>query len=71
MLKAFVGFVIGYQFGERRMTDAARPREGGSASGWLSAFLMLMALLAWGHADLRSHARSDAHSIVAHTAMPR
>jgi hypothetical protein len=47
MLKAFVGFVVGYYAGERLATDAVTPCENGSASGWLSAFLILVALLAW------------------------
>jgi hypothetical protein len=71
MLKAFVGLVVGYYAGERRAAEGTTPREGGSASGWLSAFLIFIALLAWGHVDLRPHARSDAHSVVAHTAAPR
>lgn len=67
MLKAFAGFIVGYYAGERRAGEPATPRESGSASGWLSAFLMLMALLAWGYGDSRPHARSAVHSAVAHT----
>jgi hypothetical protein len=66
MLKALAGFVVGFYAGERRAAEATTPREGGSASGWLAAFLILIGLLAWGNADLRSHARPGAHTVVAH-----
>jgi hypothetical protein len=67
ILKAFAGFIVGYCAGERRATEVATPCENGSASGWLSAFLILIALLAWGHVDLRPPARSDAHGVVVHS----
>jgi hypothetical protein len=63
MLKAVAGFVVGYRVGYRPATETVQAREGGSASGWLSAFLILIALLAWGHLDLRPHAQPGAHSV--------
>ncbi|MFZ0599845.1 MAG: hypothetical protein WAN05_00360 [Roseiarcus sp.] len=65
MLKALAGFVLGYWVGEHRAVEPA-PRERGSASGWLAAFLILIGLLAWGRADLRPHVRPDAHNAVMH-----
>lgn len=53
MLKALAGFIIGYWAGERRPAVAPQPEQSG-ASGWLGAFLILIAILAWGHVDLRS-----------------
>ena len=60
MLKALAGFVVGYAIGERegerRAIAPASPRSG--ASGWLGAFLILIAILAWGHVKLGpSHPR--------------
>ena len=65
MLKALAGFVLGYWAGERRAVEPV-PREGGSASGWLAAFLILIGLLAWGHVDLLPRVRPDAHNAVMH-----
>lgn len=57
MLKAIVGFLVCYAIGERegerRATEAAQPQSG--ASGWIGAFLIFIAILAWGHVDLRPH----------------
>lgn len=71
MRKALAGFVIGYLLGERRAAEVGTPRESGSASGWLSAFLILIALLAWGHVDLQPHARPGAHSVAVHKTASR
>jgi hypothetical protein len=51
MLKALAGFIIGYWAGERRSAVAPQPEQSG-ASGWLGAFLILIAILAWGHVKL-------------------
>jgi CDP-diglyceride synthetase len=57
MLKAIFGFVVGYAIGkrsgERRAIEAASPRSG--ASGFLGALIILIAILAIFHVDLRSH----------------
>jgi hypothetical protein len=71
MLKALAGFVVGYYAGERRAAEGTTPCEGGSASGWLSAFLILIALLAWGRVDVQPHARPGAHSVAAHKTVSR
>ena len=65
MLKALVAFAFGYYAGEHSAVEPA-PRERGSASGWLAAFLILIGLLVWGHAELRPHVRPDAHNAVMH-----
>jgi hypothetical protein len=71
MLKAGAGFILGYWVGNRHGTETVQRREGRSASGWLSAFLILIALLAWGHLDLRPHARPAAHSVAVYNPVSR
>jgi hypothetical protein len=44
VLRLLAAFGFGLLMGERR---AAEPRSG--ASGWLAAFLIFIAILAWGH----------------------
>jgi hypothetical protein len=70
MLKALAGFIIGYWAGERRSAVAPQPEQSG-ASGWIGAFVILIATLAWGHVDLRpshhpaqsaNHAALGAHN---------
>jgi len=47
---AVVGYWLGEQAGERQASTSAAPRSG--ASGWLGAFLILIAILAWGHVKI-------------------
>jgi hypothetical protein len=71
MLKAVAGFVVGYQFGERHAAEAAPSGEGGGAMAWLASLLILLAIVKFGHVDLRPHARLNAHGVVTHAAAPR
>lgn len=54
-----VGYWLGEREGERRAFETAPAR--GGASGWLGAFLILLAILAWGHVKIGSspHAPLD------------
>jgi hypothetical protein len=51
MWKAPAGFIVGYEASERSSTVAPQTEQSG-ASGWLGAFLILTAILAFGHAKL-------------------
>jgi hypothetical protein len=53
MLKALAGFIVGYWAGERRSAVAPQTNQSGT-SGWLGAFLILIAIWAWGHVKLGS-----------------
>ena len=54
-----VGYFLGEREGERRAMEATSSQRSG-ASGWLGAFLILIAILAWGHVDLRPHSANVA-----------
>jgi hypothetical protein len=56
---------LGERSGERRATEAAQQQS--SASGGIGTFLILIAILACGHVDLRSShppVRATSHAVI-------
>lgn len=47
-MEKLIAFGVGYWLGERRGGEASRA-PGGGASGWLTAFLILIGILAFGN----------------------
>jgi hypothetical protein len=46
MLNFIVGLFVGRELTDRRAIETTAPQSG--ASGWIGAFLILIAILAWG-----------------------